>query len=286
MRSMSVIVSVPQCLRLAASSALTAIILLQPGGAHAQAEGLTASYTVNLVGFSLGTATLSGKFGPDGYSVQAYAKLTGLAQAMTSAKGAAQSNGAIRGGRILPSGYATTSSNSRETRTVRIGMNAGNVRAVDISPPIQERPGRIPLQAGHQRGIIDPLSALVFPVGGSGPIGGEAACNRKLPVFDGYTRFDITLQYSGMRTIQTKGYSGPVVVCKARYRPIAGHRPGRKATQFMIGNTKMEVWLVPLAKARVLAPYKIAVNTMAGMLTIQARALSIAGEAPTSTVNR
>ncbi len=286
MRHTSVFESVPRSVRLMAGSALLGAMLFQAGGAYAQAEGLTASYTVNLVGFSLGTATLSGKFGPDAYSVQANAKLTGLAQAMASAKGAAQSSGNIRGGKLLPSGYATTSSNSRETRTVRMGMAAGNVRAVDISPPIQERPGRIPVQASHQRDVLDPLSALVFPVAGSGPIDGPSACNRKLPVFDGYTRFDITLRYSGTRAIQTRGYSGPAIICKARYRPISGHRPGRKATQFMIDNNKMEVWLVPLTKARVLAPYKIAVNTMAGMLTIQARAIAIAGDAPTASVQR
>ncbi|MGE3245657.1 MAG: DUF3108 domain-containing protein [Beijerinckiaceae bacterium] len=254
--------------------------------AHAQAEGLVARYSVNLMGFSLGDATLTGKFGPDAYSVQAYAKLSGLAQAVTGAKGAARSSGGIRNGKLAPSGYATTSSNSRETRTVRMGMAAGNVRAVHISPPIPDRPGRVPLNASHQRNIIDPLSALVFPAAANAALDGQSACNRRLPVFDGYTRFDVTLRYAGTRMVNAKGYRGQVFVCKARYTPIAGHRPDRQATKFMVSNNKMEVWLAPMQKAHAFAPFRIAVNTMAGMLEIKARSFVMAGEAPTATVTR
>ena len=42
------------------------------------------------------------------------------------------------------------------------------------------------------------------------------------------------------------GYSGDVLVCAARYNPIAGHRTGRKSTQFMADNKDMEVWLAPV----------------------------------------
>ncbi len=48
------------------------------------------------------------------------------------------------------------------------------------------------------------------------------------------------------------GYSGAVLVCTGRYNPIAGHRTGRKSTQFMADNRDMEVWLAPVEGARVL----------------------------------
>lgn len=284
MRQRSFDVSVLQFVKTVSGLAVVLAAAASSGSAHAQAEGLRAVYNVNLIGFSLGTATLQGKFGPDAYSLRAYAKLTGIAQAMSGAKGAAQSSGVIRAGRVLSNGYATTSSNSKETRTVRMGMAAGNVRAVDIAPPIKDRPDRIPVKGSHKRGVIDPLSALVFPV--SARNDGEAACNRRLPVYDGYTRFDVVLRYAGTRQVTATGYTGPAIICKARYQPIAGHRPGRKATTFMENNRQMEVWLVPLHRARVFAPYRIAVNTMIGMLTIQARAFSVTGEAPTATVGR
>jgi hypothetical protein len=272
--------------------AIAAALIALPGmmsfatSAQAQAQGLSARYSIDMIGFSVGSAHLSGVFGPDAYKIEARAKMSGLAKAITKAEGAAQSSGQVRSGRVLPAGYATTSSNSKETRTVRMGMTAGNVRGVEISPPIPDRPGRIALKANHKRNIIDPLSALVFTVAGDAPINGTTACNRTLPVFDGYTRFDISLRYAGTRKVKVRGYSGTVFVCKARYRPIAGHRADRKATQFMADNKKMEIWLAPLGASRVLAPYKIAVNTMIGMVSIQAQSFQISGSPATATVRR
>ena len=72
------------------------------------------------------------------------------------------------------------------------------------------------------------------------------ACNRKIPIFDGYTRFDIDLTYVGERNVKAKGYDGPVVVCAVRYVPISGHRRDRPATKFMAENKDLEVWLAPI----------------------------------------
>lgn len=198
---------------------------------------------------------------------------------MSGAKGSAVSSGSIQNGQIAPSAYATSSSNSRETRTVRIGMAAGTVKAVDIKPPFEEQEGRVPLTDAHKRGILDPLSALIMPVAGS-ITDGPTICRRSIPVFDGYTRFNVDLAYTGTRQVQTQGYSGPVIVCGARYKPVAGHRPNRRATQFMVDNKDMEVWLAPLSGGKAVVPYRISVRTMVGMTVIEARKFAVAGEAP------
>ena len=127
---------------------------------------------------------------------------------------------------------------------------------------------------------------MVFPVSGRGPINGAKACNRTLPVFDGYTRFNVVLRYAGVRNVRAKGYRGTAFVCKARYQPIAGHRPHRKAIRFMVANRQMEVWLAPLGASRVLAPFKIAVNTMIGVVQIRAQVFHVSGRAPTTAVSR
>ena len=38
-------------------------------------------------------------------------------------------------------------------------------------------------------------------------------------------------------------YSGRIIVCGARYVPVAGHRSTRKAVQEMADNKRLEVWL-------------------------------------------
>ena len=110
------------------------------------ADGLHARYSVRLVGLPLGVASLIGKIDGRDYEISVYARLKGLARMVSNAKGAAQASGGIRNGKLLPKGYATTSRSKRASRTVRMGMNGGNVTAVDISPPIPPKPGRVPLR--------------------------------------------------------------------------------------------------------------------------------------------
>jgi len=253
--------------------------------AHAQ-SAFSGVYNVSLIGLSLGTASVSGKLNGNDYKIEAFANLTGLASAMSGAKGSAVASGAFQNGQLAPAAYATSSSNSKETRTVRIGMQAGNVRAVDIQPPFEEQEGRVPITDAHKRNILDPLSALIMPIKQGDATNGSAVCGRSIPVFDGYTRFNVDLAYVGTRQVQTQGYKGNVVVCSARYKPIAGHRPGRKATQFMIDNKDMEVWLAPTADGRAMVPYRIAVRTMVGMTVIEARRFSVGAEAPASAAQR
>ena len=246
----------------------------------ASAQSLEVSYSVRLVGLSLGTAGLSATVDASAYNVEVNAKLSGVAATVSRSEGAAQASGGFVQGKILPNAYATTSSNSTQTRTVRMAMNAGTVRAVEITPPFDIPPDRIPVTEAHKRSILDPLSALVMPAAYQGPVLSPADCNRTLPVFDGYTRFDIQLSFAGMRAVKARGYSGEVAVCSARYKPVSGHRPNRQSTKFMADNKNMEVWLMPIEGARALAPYRISVATMVGSVVIEATnvALAEAGE--------
>jgi hypothetical protein len=241
----------------------------------ASAEAVRIRYSVKMIGLPLGSAGLKGSVNGAGYQVAVDAKLTGIAAFVSSSQGAATATGALAQGRLTPATYANSSSNSKETRTVRMAMTGGAVKGVDISPPVEDGPGRIAVTDAHKRNIVDPLSALIMPVAGTEPLVGPAACNRTLPIFDGFTRFDVSLSYVGTRQVKTQGYSGPVSVCSARYTPIAGHRPDRKQTQFMANNRQMEVWLAPLPNARVVVPYRISVATMIGTTVIEASEFTV-----------
>ena len=123
---------------------------------------------------------------------------------------------------------------------------------------------------GDTRNIVDPVGAYVVPAPKSGPPLSAAACNRTLPIFDGYTRFDLHLSYAGEKTVKAKGYSGSVAVCSVRYVPIAGHRKDRPATKFMAENRDVQIWLAPVAGLPLLAPYRVSIKTMVGVLDIEA----------------
>jgi hypothetical protein len=233
------------------------------------AETLRAQYSIKLIGLPLGTASLTSNIEPATYNVDLNVKLTGLASMVSRSKAAGAASGIIGQGRVAPNSYATTSANGDTTRTVRIALTSGTVKAAEVVPPYQELPGRIPVLEAHKRNITDPLSALIMPIPEGAAIG-PAACNRVLPVYDGWARFDVTLSYVGQREIKTKGYTGPVSVCAARYTPVSGHRPDRPGTKFMTDNREMEVWLAPVGTSRVVAPYRISVATMIGTAVIEA----------------
>jgi hypothetical protein len=253
----------------------TAVILTALGGA-AQAEQLTVQYGLSLAGLPIGTATLGGQFTPQGYKVDVRAKMTGLAGMLTSGRGAGTSSGATAAGKVLPSAYALTSGGGNGTYTVRMALSSGNVAGVEITPPIQPAEDRVPVLDMHKRGVVDPVSALIMPVAGQGSMTDPSACNRTIPVFDGAGRFDVSLSFSSTKTVELPGYTGPVLVCQARYTPIAGHRTGRKTTQFMAENRDMEAWLAPVEGTRLLVPVKISVRTMIGTTVIDATKVAVA----------
>lgn len=256
-----------------------AALLAAAGVAPAWAGSIDAQYAVSLAGLSLGTATLTGTITPARYSLNAQAHLTGLAGMVTGGKGAAVATGNFASGRVIPGNYSLTAANSEMSRTVQMGMNAGSVQQVVVNPPLDPKPDRVPVTPDHQRGILDPLAAVLMQTPAASL---QAACNRTIPVFDGAQRFDIQLSYAGTKTATAReGYSGPVAVCKARYTPISGHRTERKSVQFMQNNRDMEAWLAPSGVEGVYLPFRVSIRTMIGTTVIQA--VKFRTEAPEMT---
>lgn len=259
------------------------VALLAAGTLPARAAEVEADYAISLIGLDIGTATLKAKIAGARYDLQMYAKMTGLVGAVTSGKGAATATGSIVNGRVSPATFAVTSQASDDSRTVRMAVSANAVQAVEINPPLEEKPDRVPVMPAHKRGVIDPMGAMLMMMPNAASVSDPAACNRTLPVFDGAARFDLVLTYAGVKKIDTKGYKGEVAVCKARYVPISGHRTQRPATKFMESNKDMETWLAPVGAARVLMPYRISVRTMIGTAVVEAKRFSVAGASAADT---
>ncbi|WP_374306241.1 DUF3108 domain-containing protein [Methylocella sp.] len=247
-----------------------ALIAAPPASGRAAADVVRARYAVSLVGIRIGDAAAVGALGPDKYRIDFTARLTGVAAMVADVKMALSSTGTMQPGVVSPATYATTSANAQETRTVRMAMQGGVVRAVSIVPPWTDLEGRAPVTEAHKRGVLDPTSAFIMPVPPGQPLVGPAACNRRIPVFDGFVRFDLTLSYAGTREAALPGYSGPVSVCAVRYAPIAGHKLQSRSARFMAQNRDIEVWLAPVERAHVVVPVRVALATLAGAAVIEA----------------
>lgn len=243
----------------------TAVLL---AGVPAQAGALDVQYAVSLAGLSLGSATLTGTVTPRSYSLNAQASLTGLAGMVTGGRGAASATGTIAGTRLIPSNYSVSAANGEMTRTIQMGMTGAGVQQIVINPPLDAKPDRVPVTSAHKAGVLDPLGSMLMPTAAATP---QDACNRTIPIFDGAQRFDIQLSYAGTRNVSAQdGYAGPVLVCKVRYNPIAGHRSERPAVKFMAANRDMEAWLAPTGVEGIYVPYRISVKTTVGTTLLQA----------------
>lgn len=250
-----------------ATLAVGALLL---GTGSAAAETFRANYAISIIGLSIGNAYATAALAPNSYKIDIGVQLSGVAALVSNAKGAATASGAIADASVLPAAYANTSANAQETRTIRMGLDAGTVRAIDIQPPFPDPGERVPVTDDMKRGILDPVSALLMRVPDGQPLVGPPACARKIPVYDGLVRFDVSLSFVATKDVQTRSYKGPVTVCAARYTPIGGYKRDSSSMRYMANNRDMEVWLAPYEKMRIVVPYHISIRTSAGVLLVQA----------------
>jgi hypothetical protein len=246
--------------------------------AKAAAASLAVEYGINLAGLPIGTARLNGSFERDTYRMDVSAALTGLVGAITGGQGAARVSGTI-GASPQPGAFSIATRTAHAGIAVRMALSHGNVVQAEITPPLLDMQDRVPVTAANRRGVMDPASALLMPARAQGALTDPRNCDRTLPVFDGATRFNVVLSYAETREVQKPGYSGPVLVCSARYQAVAGHRPDRPGVRFMEENREMSVWLAPVEGTRVLVPLRISVLTQIGTNIIEATRWTQSGPA-------
>lgn len=234
-------------------------------------------YDVTFAGFPIATGTLALEIDGNAYKARVSVRAKGIVGLFTDERIEAAAAGRLRGNRVEPASYSLDENNGKRLMTVRMGLASGEVRSLDVSPAPKTRADTVPLETRHRRGILDPVSAILMPTPARAEALGPAACARTLPIYDGYTRFDVPLAFVGTRSIETKGYTGDVAVCSARWVPIAGHRRNKDSVKFMASNRNLEVWLAPIGGTALLVPYRVSVGTRSGTLVVQAREITVTG---------
>lgn len=264
-------------LRHLGSGALLALAAAGP----AEAQGrLEARYAASLAGIPVGSGVWVIEITDTEYMAAASGRASGMLKLFTSGHGSSGARGSVSQGRLVPKSYASTITADRETDEVRMALNAGTVKDLVAEPPLSPSPDRVPVTEAHRKGVVDPMTAALMPVAGTGDPLSPDACKRKLSVFDGRQRTDIELVYKRMEQVKAqKGYAGPVVVCTPLYQPVAGHRPNRAAIQYLMKTREMEIWLAPIAGTRVLVPFRFSVPTPFGSGVLQATQFVTAAQA-------
>ena len=241
------------------------------GGTDANAQGrLEARYEVTLAGITIGKGGWVIEVSDDQFSAAASGGSTGLLSMISSGKGSGSSQGRVVKGQLQPAAYAATIASNRKSETVRIALANGNIKDFSIDPTPPEDPSKIPLTDSHKRGVIDPMTASLVNVMGTGDPLSADACTASSAVFDGRMRYDLSLEFKRIEAVKVDGYQGPAVVCAIYFSPVAGYDPNRAAIKYLVAQRHMEVWLAPVAGTRVLAPLKVTIPTPFGTGKLEA----------------
>jgi hypothetical protein len=68
----------------------------------------------------------------------------------------------------------------------------------------------------------------------------------------------------------TEGYQGQVVVCSAKFLPVAGYDPKHFFVTYLAAQHDTEIWLAPLRGTRLLVPYRASISTPMGIGILEA----------------
>lgn len=254
----------------AAIVAAAALFWLPCGLAHAQST-LTARYKLSLAGITIGQGDWNVDMDKDRYSAKSSGQFIGIWRVLLGPDISAATHGTASKDRLVPASYVANFSSDDDIDDVRMTFRDGTVSEVEAKPPIPASPDRVPITADNLRGAIDPMTAGLIAVPGTGDILAPAACQHTLPIFDGTHRFDIALSFKRMDKIKAEtGYQGPVVVCGMSYRPVAGYNAGAFRVNYIKKAREMEMWFAPIAGTRLLAMSRILIPTMLGTAMLAA----------------
>jgi hypothetical protein len=255
----------------AAMAAATGTLATPP--AEAGDATVNATYYISVAGLTIGRVNVSGSFTDTSYTAAIEGATRGLVRLVSDAQATLTGSGRIRGDKVLPANYTLETKDGGFETHVDMSMRGGSIVAVDAEPALKDVPDRVPLTARHKRSVVDPVGAFIVALGKSTKADGKHVCDRTVPVFDGWQRYNVSLYYKETKTVDGRGdsYSGDVIVCGARYVPIAGHRSEGKGVQYMADNKRLEVWLAPVEDTTVLLPYRLLIGTQVGDLVVSAR---------------
>ena len=261
--------------RLLGGLAAAALALVLPAGpAAAERRVVDAEYRIFFAGIPLAKANLELVMQSGAYDARVEMAPTGIGTIVSASRTSVSAGGRVRSGKVEPASYRVRSKDSHQEVSVRMDLDRGNVSAVTALPPLRPSRDRVPVMTAHLKGIVDPLSSGLMPWPAERPLDARA-CDRTLPIFDGWTRYDVRLSHRRTETVSIGDYNGPAVVCGARWIPVSGHRPSREAVKYLQANTGLEVTLVPIADAGVLIPASVSIETRNGHLSVKSTSLSI-----------
>lgn len=231
---------------------------------------LDAAYTATLLGIPLGQIYWTVEVGETRYAAVGAGSTAGLLRVFARGHGTAMAHGTFNAHEAVASDFLVNYQSGSSSDEIKIAFSGGKAKETLAHPPKPDSSG-VPLTDANRVGVVDPMTALLIRVPGSGDLAAPAACDRKIAVFDGRMRFDLQLVFKRIEQVRAStGYQGPAVVCALYFSPLAGYDIGRSGVRYLKAERDMEMWLAPITGTRLVAPFRIAVPTPLGLGVLQA----------------
>jgi hypothetical protein len=253
----------------------------------AAAQGrLEAEYVATLMGIPIGRGNWIIDVSEDEFTAAANGATAGLLRFFASGTGIGATRGTIAAGRMVPLTYAATVTTKDRIDDVRIAFTGGNVKDFAVEPPVGPNPDRIAVTDTDRRNVVDPMISTMNYVAGSGDPLSPQACNRKVAVFDGRLRYDLTSEFKRVETVKaSKGYQGPVMVCAVYFTPVSGYLPNSTTMKYLASIRDAEAWIAPIAGTRVLVPFRFSLPTPVGVGAFEATQFITIAKPPRAAAN-
>jgi Protein of unknown function (DUF3108) len=248
-------------------------------GDHAHAgRKLDASYTISFARIRVGDIAATGIFGDSEYAISARGRAGGIIKVLVDGEASFSTHGTIKDGYPMPTTFTSKIVSDAKTSDVTMVLDEGRVKELAATGPAPKS-DRVPVTQTNRQGIVDPLTAMLFSAAAAGEGLSQEVCRHTLPIFDGQQRYDLKLAFKRMDKVTAeKGYAGPVVVCSVSYEPIAGHRPSTPLIKYLSEGREMEMALAPVAGTRLLAPFRMLVESALANLVIEANQFEVTAQ--------
>jgi hypothetical protein len=251
--------------------AIAAFVLLGTLPAFADVKAL-ATYGVTLGGTNIANVVINLTDSGKRYSMGLNARITGMAQMVANGTAKVESAGASTGAGLVSEKFDLLVRASGEDFKVDVAFAQKDVTQFIVTPPILNNIDRIAIERKHLRGVNDMMAAFVLKGGRLD----EGLCNRKMQVFTGTERFNLSMNFarSDEATSKRTGYQGPLILCNVSYTPVSGHYTTSEMTNYLKEQGRILIWYAPLVSdPDTFVPYRALVSTNAGDLSIVLTAL-------------
>ena len=208
-------------------SLMPILILASAGSKSAQAQTkLDAYFTATLLGLPIGHISWTFDLKESRYNSVATGSIAGFLRLFLDVQGSVAAEGRLSSGKPVASKFQLKLLAGKWSDEIGI-VFSGN-RAKESVLPASTTPSAdyVPIKEADRVGASDPMSALLVYVAGTGATTVPQACERTVAIFDGHTRYNLRLAFERFSMAHpVEGYQGHVVVCSAKFLPVAGYDP-------------------------------------------------------------